>query len=149
MVEQTSGLLTAHCLDESLPDESHISGWKDLIEINDRRYRLPAVLTGRTRHLHFHNRGADPRQTCWASTFKHNWLNDIQAIFFLLLMFFGGFSQRLRISDFSLFESQQPPPTPKLPKPSGFKSCCGSVKMIKNKCMWIFAANSQAKRITH
>lgn len=86
--------------------------------MNDRRDRLPTALTGRTRHLHFHNRGADPRQTCWASTFKHNWhsLTDIQAIYFLPLMFFGSFSQRLRISDFSLFESQRPLPNFQTPQ---------------------------------
>lgn len=86
--------------------------------MNDRRDRLPTALTGGTRHLHFHNRGADPRQTCWASTFKHNWhsLTDIQAIYFLPLMFFGSFSQRLRISDFSLFESQRPLPNFQTPQ---------------------------------
>lgn len=60
--------------------ESYFWRKKDPVKISDRRDRLPAVLTGRTQHLHFHNRGAEPRQTCRAPMFKHNWLNDIQAI---------------------------------------------------------------------
>lgn len=133
----------ALCLNESLLRE------KDLGE-------LPAVLTGRTQHLHMHNGEAGPTrlhiQTYSSVSYKHLLKANLPQTLPLWCSLAAAL-MTLSISDFSLFESFHSfsiSTLPlKLPREIYFYSLSVSAKLIKTKSTQTFCYQTNLHARTH
>lgn len=133
----------ALCLNESLLRE------KDLGE-------LPAVLTGRTQHLHMHNGEAGPTrlhiQTYSSVSYKHLLKANLPRTLPLWCSLAAAL-MTLSISDFSLFESFHSfsisTLSLKLPREIYFYSLSVSAKLIKTKNTQAFCYQTNLHARTH